>query len=106
MFIRGRGDRASTEPGNQKEISHATDAFSSPRRWGPGAGPAAIMRNNLSLVTFAGEEPHDEEQLRRCPSAGMNNGYGDGHAKFHRMQTADGSSSMIPHRGDGPFPGQ
>jgi prepilin-type processing-associated H-X9-DG protein/prepilin-type N-terminal cleavage/methylation domain-containing protein len=29
-------------------------------------------------------------------SGGMNIAYGDGHAKFYRMETADGSSSMMP----------
>ncbi len=39
-------------------------------------------------------------------SGGMNIAYGDGHAKFYRMETADGSANIIRHMGDGIFPGQ
>jgi prepilin-type N-terminal cleavage/methylation domain-containing protein/prepilin-type processing-associated H-X9-DG protein len=39
-------------------------------------------------------------------SGGMNMGYGDGHAKFYRMETADGAALQVRHSGDGLFPGQ
>jgi prepilin-type N-terminal cleavage/methylation domain-containing protein/prepilin-type processing-associated H-X9-DG protein len=37
---------------------------------------------------------------------GMNVAYGDGHVKFYRIETADGSAPQIRHSGDGLFPGQ
>jgi prepilin-type processing-associated H-X9-DG protein len=39
-------------------------------------------------------------------SGGLNVGYGDGHAKFHRMETADGSTYPAAHAGDGLYPDQ
>jgi prepilin-type N-terminal cleavage/methylation domain-containing protein/prepilin-type processing-associated H-X9-DG protein len=39
-------------------------------------------------------------------SGGMNIAYGDGHAKFFRMEAADGSANIVHHLGDGLFPGQ
>jgi prepilin-type N-terminal cleavage/methylation domain-containing protein/prepilin-type processing-associated H-X9-DG protein len=39
-------------------------------------------------------------------SGGMNVAYGDGHAKFHRMEVAQGSSYLLYHAGDGIYPGQ
>jgi prepilin-type N-terminal cleavage/methylation domain-containing protein/prepilin-type processing-associated H-X9-DG protein len=39
-------------------------------------------------------------------SGGVNVAYGDGHAKFHRMETADGNWGMGTHIGDGLYPGQ
>jgi prepilin-type N-terminal cleavage/methylation domain-containing protein/prepilin-type processing-associated H-X9-DG protein len=37
---------------------------------------------------------------------GMNVAYGDGHVKFYRIETADGSAPQIRHSGDGLFEGQ
>jgi prepilin-type N-terminal cleavage/methylation domain-containing protein/prepilin-type processing-associated H-X9-DG protein len=34
-------------------------------------------------------------------SGGLNVAYGDGHAKYHHIEAADGYCSMIPHIGDG-----
>ncbi len=34
-------------------------------------------------------------------SGGVNIAYGDGHAKFFRMKTADGNASVLAHMGDG-----
>jgi prepilin-type N-terminal cleavage/methylation domain-containing protein/prepilin-type processing-associated H-X9-DG protein len=45
----------------------------------------------------ASEVPH---------SGGLNVAYGDGHAKFRRMERADGDCSMLSHLGDGIHPGQ
>jgi prepilin-type N-terminal cleavage/methylation domain-containing protein/prepilin-type processing-associated H-X9-DG protein len=39
-------------------------------------------------------------------SGGLNVAYGDGHAKFHRLEAATGGCGMFPHIGDGLFPGQ
>jgi prepilin-type N-terminal cleavage/methylation domain-containing protein/prepilin-type processing-associated H-X9-DG protein len=37
---------------------------------------------------------------------GMNVAYGDGHAKYHRMETNDGGNYLGAHSGDGVVPGQ
>lgn len=37
---------------------------------------------------------------------GLNIAYGDGHAKFQRLETADGNWGLATHCGDGLFPGQ
>jgi prepilin-type processing-associated H-X9-DG protein len=34
-------------------------------------------------------------------SGGLNVVYGDGHAKYHHIEAADGYCSMVPHLGDG-----
>ena len=34
-------------------------------------------------------------------SGGLNVAYGDGHAKYHHIEAADGYCSMVPHIGDG-----
>ena len=34
-------------------------------------------------------------------SGGLNIAYGDGHAKFHRMEVAEGHSYIAYHAGDG-----
>ena len=39
-------------------------------------------------------------------SGGVNVAYGDGHAKYHRMEQADGNNYLIAHAGDGLYPGQ
>jgi prepilin-type processing-associated H-X9-DG protein/prepilin-type N-terminal cleavage/methylation domain-containing protein len=39
-------------------------------------------------------------------SGGLNVAYGDGHAKFHRLEAADGTSYNFTHAGDGLYPGQ
>jgi prepilin-type N-terminal cleavage/methylation domain-containing protein/prepilin-type processing-associated H-X9-DG protein len=39
-------------------------------------------------------------------SGGVNVAYGDGHAKFRRMERADGTCMMWVHLGDGLYPGQ
>jgi prepilin-type processing-associated H-X9-DG protein len=45
----------------------------------------------------ASEVPH---------SGGLNVAYGDGHAKFQRLETADGNWGLAAHCGDGLYPGQ
>jgi prepilin-type N-terminal cleavage/methylation domain-containing protein len=37
---------------------------------------------------------------------GMTVAYGDGHAQFHRMETANGNWTLHVHAGDGLYPGQ
>jgi prepilin-type N-terminal cleavage/methylation domain-containing protein/prepilin-type processing-associated H-X9-DG protein len=39
-------------------------------------------------------------------SGGLNLAYGDGHAKFHRMEAANGDATVFAHLGDGIYPGQ
>lgn len=39
-------------------------------------------------------------------SGGLNVAYGDGHARYHRLQAADGSHGLFAHTGDGLYPGQ
>jgi prepilin-type N-terminal cleavage/methylation domain-containing protein/prepilin-type processing-associated H-X9-DG protein len=39
-------------------------------------------------------------------SAGLNVAYGDGHAKYVRLEVADGGNYLAHHTGDGIYPGQ
>jgi prepilin-type processing-associated H-X9-DG protein/prepilin-type N-terminal cleavage/methylation domain-containing protein len=39
-------------------------------------------------------------------SGGTNVAYGDGHARFYRMEAADGGTTVVSHWGDGVIPGQ
>ena len=38
--------------------------------------------------------------------AGLNVAYGDGHAKYVRLEVADGGNYLGRHTGDGIYPGQ